>query len=129
MATTPKTFFGENDEYVARSEDLVDMRNGLRSICQRRNCLGAADLKEAIDTGDMRRGQNQRRNSPTVGGEQTTISRTPATLAGTAVMSNDEGYTALPPGAYTPIRSRGTTSWPSAPSSEKSTQEVRFCFS
>ena len=54
----------------------------------------------------------------TIGGAQavgTTMisSFTPATLAGIAFISTDDGYAALPPGTYSPTRSSGVTFWPS----------------
>ena len=39
-------------------------------------------------------------------------SATPASFAGTAFISTDDGYAAVPPGMYSPTRSSGSTSWP-----------------
>jgi hypothetical protein len=44
---------------------------------------------------------------PPLGGVAMTISRTPATCAGTTVISTLDGYSARPPGTYTPTRSIG----------------------
>ena len=42
-----------------------------------------------------------------VGGAITAISLTPATCAGTTVMSTEDGYAAAPPGTHTPTRRSG----------------------
>ena len=42
-----------------------------------------------------------------LGGTTATISCTPATSAGTAFMTTDDGYEAFPPGTYNPTRSSG----------------------
>src|SRR6478672_8537570 len=42
------------------------------------------------------------------GGETTTKDSTPATCAGTTFITTDDGYTARPPGAYSPTRRTGT---------------------
>lgn len=39
-------------------------------------------------------------------------SGTPATLAGRTFISTEEGYSALPPGTYTPTRANGRKSSP-----------------
>ena len=46
-------------------------------------------------------------------GATMTISGTPATFAGTAFISTEDGYAAVPPGTYMPTRSSGVTRWPS----------------
>src|SRR5882757_11332022 len=42
------------------------------------------------------------------GGEHTAIELTPATCAGTTFMTTLDGYTARPPGTYSPTRDTGT---------------------
>lgn len=51
--------------------------------------------------------------APSGVGVTMTSSCTPATLAGMAFISTDDGYAALPPGTYRPTRSSGVTCWPS----------------
>lgn len=46
--------------------------------------------------------------NPACGGEQTTSEPTPAICAGTTFITTVDGYTASPPGAYSPTRSTGT---------------------
>ena len=56
------------------------------------------------------RAQAARTTSVTpVGGTTAMISCTPATSAGTAFITTDDGYEALPPGTYRPTRSSGVT--------------------
>lgn len=67
-------------------------------------------------------------------GTTITISPTPATRAGIAFISTDDGYAALPPGTYRPTRSSGVTFWPSTvPSASVYCQlwlpHSIFCFS
>ena len=52
--------------------------------------------EDAIDAGERRGGEHQRIRA--FGASTITISRTPATFAGTAFISTDDGYAALPPG-------------------------------
>src|SRR5688500_14775377 len=57
-----------------------------------------------------------------------TSSRTPATLAGTAFISTDDGYAALPPGTYRPTRCSGVMRWPRrVPSASVYSQEFCSC--
>ena len=43
---------------VTRSDDLVDLRNGLSTVSESGNSLRAADLKDAVNSGDPCRGEN-----------------------------------------------------------------------
>ena len=54
------------------------------------------------------------------GGEQTWISSTPATSAGTAFMMTLDGSGAVPAGTYSPARSTGEIRWPYVTSSPSS---------
>ncbi|MNR63339.1 hypothetical protein D3C85_1856220 [compost metagenome] len=59
---------------------------------------------------------------------------TPATRAGMAFISTDDGYAALPPGTYRPTRSSGVTFWPSIVPSDSVYSQLWlphsiFCFS
>ena len=47
--------------------------------------------EDAVDAGERRRGEHQRIALAAWRGSTMTISRTPATFAGTAFMSTDEG--------------------------------------
>ena len=49
------------------------------------------------------------------GGEVTAIARTPATCAGTTFITTLEGYSARPPGTYSPTRRTGTHRWVTVP--------------
>ncbi|MNR53332.1 hypothetical protein D3C85_1733310 [compost metagenome] len=70
-------------------------------------------------------------SSPAVdGGVTIAISGTPATIAGMAFISTEDGYAAFPPGTYNPTRFSGRMIWPSRlPSGCRSIHELRFCFS
>ena len=50
---------GAGDVRVARTDDLVDLRNCLRAIGQRSHSLRAADREYPIDAGQMRRREHQ----------------------------------------------------------------------
>ena len=90
---------GRGDVGVAGADDLVDLRDRRRAVGERRDRLRAAD-REARG----RRRRAPRRRAPArcfrrrASGTTMTISRTPATLAGSAFISTDDGYAALPPG-------------------------------
>ena len=83
-------------------DDPVDRRDaGSRQpVRQRADRLGAPgddegiDLEEAGSPEQDRVGHGRRPSA----GEATTISPTPATWAGTTVMTSDDGYGAEPPG-------------------------------
>ena len=78
---------GRGDPLVAGPDDLVDPRHRRGAVGQRRDRLGAAELEHAIDAGQLRRQQRLGRRA----GVTITISRTPATRAGIAVISTDDG--------------------------------------
>ena len=79
------------DEGAAGTDDLVDARNGLRAVGERRHRLGTADAQHAMHAGEMR-GREHERIDPSSGvGAVMTISPTPATDAGIAVISTLDG--------------------------------------
>ena len=83
---------GEHDEDVARSVDLVDVRNGFRAKGHRGDGLHSTDAEDAIDACHFGGRQHQGRDLPVLPrGVQTMISCTPATRAGIAVISSDDG--------------------------------------
>ena len=83
---------GQHDEDVARPVDLVDVRNSFRTVRHRRDGLRATDAEDAIDACHFGGRQHQGRDLPVRSrGVQTMISCTPATRAGTAVISSDDG--------------------------------------
>ena len=83
---------GQGDEEVAGPDDLVHARNALDAVGQGGDGLGAA---EAIDLGDLQLaagGQQVGLKAPKgVGGATTASWATPATWAGTAVISTVDG--------------------------------------
>jgi hypothetical protein len=76
---------------VARADDLVDLRNALRAVGQRRHRLRAADGEHTIHTGDRRGSQHQRIAFAAGVGTTMISSPTPATLAGIAFISTELG--------------------------------------
>jgi hypothetical protein len=55
---------GERDEDAARPDDLVDAREGLRAIGERRDRLGAGGGEDAVDAGDRGGGEFYVRYAP-----------------------------------------------------------------
>jgi len=74
-----------------RSDDLGDRCDALRAVGERGHRLGAADAIDLVDAGKLRRRQNEGQKLA-VGSRTTITSRgTPATLAGTAFISTEDG--------------------------------------
>src|SRR5216684_8935286 len=66
--------------------------------------------------------------SPEGVGTAMTSSPTPATFAGSAFISTEDGYAALPPGTYSPARSSGVIRWPSVvPSASVNRHDFARC--
>ena len=63
------------------------------------------------------------------GGVHITILSTPATFAGSTFIRTDEGYTAFPPGTYTPAFSSAVTFCPKMIPSSDVNHEFWSCFS
>ncbi len=78
---------GRGDVGVSGADDLVDARDALGAVGQRGDRLRTADDEHAGDAGEARR-QQRLGEGP---GVIITISRTPATCAGTAVMITVDG--------------------------------------
>jgi hypothetical protein len=76
---------------VARADDLVHLRDGLRAVGQRRHRLRAADGEHAVDAGDRRAASTSGFFSPRGVGTTMISSPTPATLAGIAFISTELG--------------------------------------
>ena len=52
--------FGEDDEEVSRTEDLVDLRYGLSAVRHRAYCLRAAQFEDTMDACDVRGNEHLR---------------------------------------------------------------------
>ena len=92
---------GRRHPGVARADDPVDRLDpGLgQAVGQRADRLGAAGDDERVDleqAGGPSRTGSIAPSRPA--GEATTMAPTPATRAGTTVMTSDDGYGAEPPG-------------------------------
>ena len=59
---------GFRDKGIAGANDLIDLRDRLRAISQGSDGLGAAGLEDPIHPGDLRRRQNDRRDTAAAGG-------------------------------------------------------------
>ena len=77
---------------VAGTDDLVDRRDRRGAVGERRHRLGAADAVDLVDAGE-RGGRQHQRVEPAVGRRHHhhERARTPATLAGTAFISTEDG--------------------------------------
>ena len=77
---------------VAGTDDLVDARNGFRSVGQRCDRLGAADAIDLVQIPSRSSAAaTSGFSSSALGGVTTTIRSTPATCAGIAFISTEEG--------------------------------------
>ena len=80
------------DVGVARADDLVDRGNGRGAVGERADRLRAADREHAVDAGELRGRKHQRVPLAVAASARTmTSSPTPATFAGSAFISTDEG--------------------------------------
>ena len=84
---------GDRDEDATGPADLVDLRDAVRAVGHRRDALHTARAEDAVDAGDVRGDELQRRDGAVFGltGVTMTSSSTPATRAGTAVISSVDG--------------------------------------
>ena len=83
---------------VAGPDDLVHRLDGLGAVGERRDRMRPADAVEFVDPGNFRGRQHGQPLALADGGDTITISATPATLAGIAFISTDDGYAPSPPG-------------------------------
>ena len=91
---------GLDDIRVARTDDHVDRPQRAGAERHRRDRLGAADRVHLVDLGDRRRGEDRVVDRARSGRAASTAppSGTPATRAGSAVISTDDASGARPPG-------------------------------
>ena len=82
---------GGGDISVAGTDDLGHRLDALRAIGERGDRLRAADAVDFIDARKLRRGEHQRIEIPSGAGTTMTTRGTPATFAGTAFISTDDG--------------------------------------
>ena len=83
---------GERDIDVARTDDDIDGPNRLGAMRDGADRLRPADRHDLVGACDLRRASTMSGTLPSgPGGTHTTICSTPATRAGTAVMSTVEG--------------------------------------
>ena len=84
---------------VAGTADLVDRRDRRGAVRERRDRLRAADRRRRATTpARCAAASTSGLRTPPGVGTTMTISATPATCAGIAFISTDDGYAALPPG-------------------------------
>ena len=90
-----------------------------RAERQQRDPLRAAGRVDLVDaeqrTGGQARSRSGQPSLSRCGGEVTAIARTPATCAGTTFITTLDGYSARPPGTYSPTRRTGTQRWVTVP--------------
>ncbi len=82
---------GRGDIGVARTDDLVDRRDRRRAVGERRDRLRAADPVDLVDPDHLGGGENQRVQHAAGVGTVMTSRSTPATFAGMAFISTEEG--------------------------------------
>ena len=64
-------FLGKRDEHVARAADHIHGRDALRSVCHRRHRLGAAGGEHPVNSGYLRRGEDDGGRKPIRAGGRT----------------------------------------------------------
>ena len=82
---------GGRDIGIARTGDLVDRRDRRGAVSERRDRLRAADAIDLADAGDRAAASTSGLSAPPGDGTTITSRVTPATFAGTAFISTEDG--------------------------------------